>query len=160
MDPHVACRCGGDWCVLLLVAGFLVTRALGIGPAASLIGKGSFGERETIVVADFRPPQDDSLIGTTVAEALRTDLAQSANLSVLTRATVRDILDRMQRPRESVVYFPLAREIATREGARGIVDGEIVRLGTSYVLSARLVSPIDAQELATFRETAKDDGRW
>ena len=144
--------------LLLLVVGFVTTRALGVGPAASLIGKGAFGERETIVVADFRPPPDDSLIGTTVAEALRTDLAQSANLSVLTRATIRDILDRMQRPRESIVYFPLAREIATREGARAIVDGEIVRLGTSYVLSARLVSSLDGQELATFRETASDDG--
>jgi tetratricopeptide (TPR) repeat protein/tRNA A-37 threonylcarbamoyl transferase component Bud32 len=140
-----------------LVGGYVTTRALGVGPAASLIGKGAFGERETIVVADFRPPADDTLIGTTVAEALRTDLAQSANLAVLTRASVRDILDRMQRPRESAVYFPLAREIATREGARAIVDGEIVRLGTSYVISARLVSALDAQELATFRETASGD---
>jgi len=121
------------------------------------MGKGSFGERETVVVADFRPPADDSLIGSTVAEALRTDLAQSANLAVLTRATVRDILDRMQRPRESVVYFPLAREIATREGARAVVDGEIVRLGASYVISARLVSSIDGAELATFRETAENE---
>ncbi len=141
----------------LLVGGYVITRALGVGPAASLIGKGAFGERETIVVADFRPPADDTLIGTTVAEALRTDLAQSANLAVLTRARVRDILDRMQRPRESAVFFPLAREIATREGARAVVDGEIVRLGTSYVISARLVSVLDAQELATFRETASDD---
>ena len=144
--------------LVLLVSAFVATRALGVGPAASLIGKGAFGERETIVVADFRPPQDDSLIGTTVGEALRTDLAQSANLAVLTRATVRDILDRMQRPRESVVYFPLAREIATREGARAIVDGEIVRLGTSYVISARLVSSLDGLELATFRETAQSEG--
>ena len=144
--------------LVLLVVGFVSTRALGIGPAASLIGQGAFRERETIIVADFRPPQNDSLIGTTVAEALRTDLAQSANLAVLTRATIRDLLDRMQRPRESAVYFPLAREIATREGARAIVDGEIVRLGTSYVLSARLVSSLDGKELATFRETAADDG--
>jgi hypothetical protein len=76
---------------------------------------------------------------------------------VLTRATIRDILDRMQRPRESTVYFPLAREIATREGARAVVDGEVVRLGSSYVLSARLVSSLDGQELATFRETASND---
>lgn len=143
--------------LVVLVAGFVITRTLGIGPAASLIGKGSFGDHETIVVADFRPPQNDSLIGSTVAEAMRTDLAQSPNLNVLTSATVRDLLERMQRPRESVVYFPLAREIATREGARAIIDGEIVRLGTSYVLSARLVSAVDGQELATFRETAKDD---
>lgn len=143
--------------LVLIVTAFVTTRALGIGPAASLMGKGSFGERETVVVADFRPPADDSLIGSTVAEALRTDLAQSANLAVLTRATVRDILDRMQRPRESTVYFPLAREIATREGARAVVDGEIVRLGTSYVISARLVSSLDGSELATFRETAQDE---
>jgi len=109
-----------------------------------------------VVVSDFRPPADDSLIGSTVAEALRTDLAQSANLAVLTRATVRDLLDRMQRPRESMVYFPLAREIATREGARAVVDWEIVRLGESSVLSARLVSSIDGAELATFRETAEN----
>lgn len=141
----------------LMVTAFVTSRALGVGPAASLMGKGSFGERETVVVADFRPPADDSLIGSTVAEALRTDLAQSPNLAVLTRATVRDILDRMQRPRESVVYFPLAREIATREGARAVVDGEIVRLGTSYVISARLVSSLDGSELATFRETASDE---
>ena len=143
--------------LVLLVTGFVTTRALGIGPAASLMAKGEFSDRETIVVADFRPPAGDSLIGTTVAEALRTDLAQSANLSVLTRASVRDILDRMQRPRESTVLYELAREIATREGARAVVDGEIVRLGASYVISARLVSPLDGSELATFRETADSE---
>lgn len=143
--------------LVAVVVVYVATRALGIGPAGSLIAKGAFKERETIVVADFRPPASDTMIGLTVAEALRTDLAQSANLAVLTRARVRDILDRMQRPRESTVLFPLAREIATREGARAVVDGEIVRLGTSYVISARLVAAIDGEELLTFRETASDD---
>jgi tetratricopeptide (TPR) repeat protein/tRNA A-37 threonylcarbamoyl transferase component Bud32/TolB-like protein len=141
----------------LFTGGFLTTRAMGIGPAASLIGAGTFGEREQLVVADFRPPGTDTLLGVTVAEALRTDLAQSPNLRVVTRASVRDMLDRMQRPRESVVLFPIAREIATREGARAVVDGEIVRLGGSYVISARLVGALDGRELATFRETADED---
>ena len=65
-----------------------------------------------------------------------------------------DILRLMERPSESVVPFELAREIATREGAKAVLDGEIVRLGQSYVVSARLVSALDGQELATFRETA------
>lgn len=56
----------------------------------------------------------------------------------------------------AVVDGAHSREIATREGARAIVDSEIVRLGTSYVPSARLVSSLDGQELATFRETARD----
>ena len=142
---------------VLLVAGFMITRAMGIGPAASLMGNGAFGENETIVVADFRPPTGDTLLGVTLGEALRTDLGQSANLRVLSRAAIRDILQRMLRPTESAVPFAVAREIATREGAKAVVDGEVVRLGRSYVLSARLVSSLDGSELATFRETANGD---
>ena len=141
----------------LSAGGFMVTRAMGVGPAASLIGRGDFAERETIVVADFRPPAGDSMLGTTVGEALRTDLAQSANLSVLTSGAVQEILARMQRTGVGAVDFALAREIAVREGARAIVDGQILRLGGSYVLSARLVSAIDGVELETFRETAPTD---
>ncbi|HET8624427.1 MAG TPA: protein kinase, partial [Gemmatimonadales bacterium] len=164
-SPHVSWRRTwlGGWVALgafaLLVVGFMVTRAMGIGPAGSLRGKGAFGERETIVVADFRAPANDSTLGPTVAEALRTDLAQSRALNVLTRASVREILRLMERPAESVVPFELAREIATREGAKAVLDGEIVRLGQSYVVSARLVSALDGQELATFRETADNEDK-
>jgi tetratricopeptide (TPR) repeat protein/tRNA A-37 threonylcarbamoyl transferase component Bud32 len=162
-SPHVSWRrtwIGGGLAVgafAVLVVGFMVTRAFGIGPAASLRGKGAFGAQETVVVADFRSPAGDSALGPTVAEALRTDLAQSSTLKVLTRASVRDILGLMQRPTESAVPFELAREIATREGAKAVLDGEIVRLGQSYVVSARLVAALDGQELATFRETAAND---
>ena len=38
-----------------------------------------------------------------------------------------------------------------------MLDGEIVRLGQSYVVSARLVAALDGQELATFRETAASE---
>jgi eukaryotic-like serine/threonine-protein kinase len=141
----------------LVVVGFLVSRATGVGPAASLMGEGAFGERETIVVADFNPPAGDTLLGVTIGEALRTDLGQSANLRVISRATVREILQRMLKPAESAVLFALAREVATREGAKAVVDGDVTRLGSGYVLSARLVSALDGAELASFRETAAGD---
>jgi tetratricopeptide (TPR) repeat protein len=162
-SPHMSWRrtwVGGGLAVgafAALVVGFMVTRAFGIGPAASLRGKGEFGAQETIVVADFRSPAGDSALGPTVAEALRTDLAQSSSLKVMTRASVREVLGLMQRPSESVVPFELAREIATREGAKAVLDGEIVRLGQTYVVSARLVAALDGGELATFRETAAND---
>ena len=69
----------------------MVMRALGIGPAGSLIGRGAFSAKEKRSCADFRRPADSTL-GATVAEAIRTDLTQSANLSVMTRAAVRDQL--------------------------------------------------------------------
>jgi eukaryotic-like serine/threonine-protein kinase len=162
-SPHVSWRrtwLGGSVAVgafAVLVVGFMVTRAMGIGPAASLRGTGAFGDRETLVVADFRSPAGDSTLGATVAEALRTDLAQSSSLNVLTRASIRQILGLMERPSESDVPFELAREIATREGAKAVLDGGIVRLGQTYVISARLVSALDGAELATFRETASND---
>lgn len=163
VSPHVSWRrtwMGGAIAVsafVALVVGFMVLRALGIGPMGSLRGKGAFGAQETILVADFQGPPPDSTLGSTVAEALRTDLAQSSSLKVLTRANVRDILVLMRRPAESIVPFELAREIATREGAKAVLDGAIVKLGQSYVVSARLVNALDGSELAAFRETASSE---
>ena len=162
-SPHISWRrtwLGGTVALsafALLVLGFMVTRAMGIGPAASLRGTGEFGDSETLVVADFRSPAGDSTLGPTVAEALRTDLAQSQSLEVLTRASLREILRLMDRPTESAVPFEVAREIATREGAKAVLDGAVVRLGQSYVVSARLVSALSGDELASFRETAANE---
>lgn len=162
-SPHVSWRrtwMGGAIAVgafVALVVGFMVLRALGIGPMGSLRGKGAFGERETVIVADFRSPPTDSTLGGTVAEALRTDMAQSTSLKILTRANVQEILGLMQRPTESSVPFDLAREIATREGAKAVLDGGVVKLGETYVVTARLVSSIDGAELAAFRETAPNE---
>ena len=137
-----------------LVVGFMVMRALGIGPVGSLMAAGKMDAGGTLVVADFRGPPGDSTLGATVGEALRTDLGQSSAFRVMTRATLRDILRLMQRPIESSVPFDLAREIATREGAKAVIDGEVVKLGDSYVVSSRLVATLDGTELATFRQTA------
>ena len=140
-----------------LVISFMVMRAMGVGPFGSLQGRGTFGAQETLVVADFKSPPGDSTLGATAAEALRTDLAQSKSLDVLSRASMRQVLSLMQRADESTVPFDLAREIATREGAKALLDGGIVQIGQSYVVSARLVSALDGTELVTFRETASGE---
>ena len=160
-SPHMSWRrtwLGGAIAVgafVALVLAFMVMRALGIGPAGSLMGKGTFGSKETIVVADFTSPASDSTLGVTVAEALRTGLQQSSNLKVLTKSSVTEVLRLMKRPADSRVPFDLAREIASREGAKAVLDGTIVQLGSSYVISARLVGALDGVELAQFRRTAK-----
>ena len=163
-SPHVSWRrtwMGGAIAVgafVVLVVGFMVMRAMGIGPAGSLIGRGTFGAREKLIVADFRSPANDSTLGATVAEAIRTDLTQSASLSVMTRAAVREVMQLMQKDPSASMHYETAREVATREGAKALLDGAVDRVGTGYVVSARLVSAMDGRELATFRATAANDG--
>ena len=162
-SPHVSWRrawLGGTFAVggfAVLVIAFMVMRAMGIGPMASLRGTGEFGDRETLMIADFRSPPSDSTLGATVAEALRTDLAQSSSLNVLTRSAIRDALTLMQRSPEESVPYALAREIATREGAKALLDGAIAQIGGSYVITARLASALDGSDLASFREEAASE---
>ncbi len=67
-----------------------------------------------MVVADFAPPAADASLGATVAEALRTDLAQSSALSVLTKAATGDLLQLMGRKPASALSYDGACEVAAR----------------------------------------------
>ena len=68
-SPHVSWRrtwIGGALAVgafAVLVIAFMVMRALGIGPAGSLIGAGKMTAGETMIVADFRGPANDTTLG-------------------------------------------------------------------------------------------------
>jgi tetratricopeptide (TPR) repeat protein len=73
---------------------------------------------------------------------------------VLQQTTIRDVLRRMQKPATTFVDFKQAREIATREGIRAVLDGSLLGLGGKYVVSVRLVSPQSGDVLAHFSENA------
>ena len=159
-SPHVSWRrtwMGGAVAVsafAALVIGFMVMRALGIGPAGSLIGAGTLGADERLIITDFKSPASDSTLGLTITEALRADLGQSSALRVVPRLAINETLRLMQRPSTSLVDFDVAREIATRDGIKAVLDGNIVALGGRYVVSTRLVSAQSGEELAAFREEA------
>jgi tetratricopeptide (TPR) repeat protein/tRNA A-37 threonylcarbamoyl transferase component Bud32 len=159
-SPHVSWRrtwMGGAVAVggfVILVVGFMVLRALGIGPAGSLIGAGKLSADEQLIITDFRGPAGDSTLGVTVTEALRADLAQSSALKLVPRLTVIQTLRLMQRPEDASIDFGLAREIASREGIKAVLDGNVVSLGGRYVVSTRLVSAQSGEELASFSQEA------
>jgi len=140
---------------MLLVGAYMVSRVLGIGPAASLMASGVLGASERILVSDFKSPASDTTLGPVVTEAFRSDLAQSQNLTIVQPTAVRETLRRMQRPVDSRVDFTLAREVATREGIKAVVDGEVLALGGGYVIAAKLYAAQSGEVLATFRVTAE-----
>jgi eukaryotic-like serine/threonine-protein kinase len=159
-SPHVSWRrawIGGVGAVaafVLLVGGYMALRAMGIGPAGSLLAAGALGEDSKILVAELQSPASDSTLGSVVTDAFRTALGQSQSVMVVQPATVRDVLQRMQRDPKTPVDFSLAREIATREGIKAVIDGSLLGVGGRYVIAMRLVSAQSGEELASFRETA------
>ena len=132
-------------------------RLMGIGPVGTLVASGQLSERDRLVVADFDNRTQDAGLAGSVTEAFRIDLGQSPVIRILSTAEVGDALTRMKRDPATPVTPAVARELATREGAKAVIAGEISALGKSYVLSARILSAADGSELVALRETADDD---
>ena len=142
---------------IVMIAAFMAMRAFGIGPFGSLLASGALKKDEPILLADFRSPATDTSLGGVVTEALRSELAKSKSVIIVPVARIREVLQRMQRPATTRVDGAVAREIATREGFKAIIDGEVLMLGNTRVVVARLIAAQTGDELATFRETAKTD---
>ena len=158
--PHVSWRrtwLGGVLAVSVFVVGvvgFMLLRALGIGPAGSLLAAGRLEARDRLVVTDFRVRGADSALGAVVSEAVRAQLGQSDVVGILSPAAIAGTLRRMDRLPTTSVDLATAREIAQREGAKAVVDGDVTPLGAGYVLTLRLVTADSGAELASFREAA------
>ena len=142
---------------IVMIGAFMGMRAFGIGPFGSLLASGALEKDAPILLAEFASPASDTSLGSVVTEALRSELAKSKAVSIVPVALVQEVMQRMQRPASTRVDLAVAREIATREGFKAIIDGEVLRLGATRVLVARLVAAQTGEELATFRETAQSD---
>jgi eukaryotic-like serine/threonine-protein kinase len=142
----------------LLVAAWMVMRALGIGPAGSLLASGKLSASDKVLVASFEAPAADSSLGSTIAEAVRTNLSQSRAVHVLPTSAIVAALEQMKRPDTTSVDIAIAREIAQRAGAKAVVAGSVVPAGSGYIVTARLVAAESGDELASYHESAKDAG--
>src|SRR5258708_946091 len=140
-----------------IVGVWMLLRALGIGPAGSLLAAGTLKQSDPILVSDFKSPASDTSLGSVITEALRGELAQSKSLTVVPTRKVREMLSRMKVDANTRLDFTRAREMATREGIKAIVDGEVLALGGSRVLQANLIATQTGEILASFKETAKTE---
>jgi serine/threonine-protein kinase len=157
--PRVARRRAIRWPVIAAVLVVLLAGAyfLRSAPPRTLVDQGVLAWRDPLLVADFRTTGGDSSLAAVVTEALRTDLGQSRAVTVVQPSAVRATLLRMQRRPDSPLDAALAREVATREGIKAVVEGDIAAIGSGYLLNARLVAPASGDILAAFRETASSN---
>ena len=137
----------------LLVAGWLVLRALGIGPSGSLLAAGELTAQDKVLVAAFDAASKDSALADVVSVAVRTNLAQSRAVTMVPTSGIVAALQRMQRPTSSRVDVALAREIAAREGIKAVVSGSVAAAGTGFIITARLINAQSGDELAVYNES-------
>ena len=140
--------------LVLVVAGYMTLRALGIGPVGSLFAKGVLKERDKVVVTDFRVVRADSTFGAMLSEAVRTGLSQSGAISVVSPADVGAALRLMRHDPSLPLDLAAARDVALRRGAKAVVDGDVSGVAGGYVVSLRLVTADSAKELASFHAAA------
>ena len=135
--------------------GYLASRALGIGPAATLIAQGLLDERDPLILSRFGGT--DSVAARTATEVLRIDLRGSdAPVRLMSPADVRGALVRMQLDPDQPLEPRVARDLAVREGVKAVIEGSILPAGRGFLLSVELVSPEDGTAFLADRETATD----
>jgi len=144
----------------LIAAGVLAAILLGLSaagllPMRTLMAEGKFRSRDRVVLADV-DVQGDSALGSALTEALRVDLSQSDVLQLLSSSQIRSMLRLMQQPEDRALGFTPAREVAVRSGAKGVIAGRVERVGGQMIVTLRLVAPETGDDLAAFRETARD----
>jgi eukaryotic-like serine/threonine-protein kinase len=158
-SPHVSWKRttrGGLYAVAgfaALIVGFMLMRAFGIGPAASLFAAGKLNQRDLVLVSDFSVSRADSSVGSVVAEGVRANLAESRSLKLFNPANVASALKRMQLPATSRLDLTLARQLALREGAKAIVTGEVTGLGNGFVIALKLIAADSGTVLAAYQTT-------
>ncbi len=143
--------------IAAVAAGLAIVRSRPNDP--TLISTRSLGLRDRIVVADFVDLTGDAGLAAAITEAVRTDLSQSAVIRVMTPRQVRSSLAMMQQSPDIALNDSLARELALREGVKGIVSGSLSRLSGGYTISLQLMGAQSGEALAAVRETAADSTR-
>lgn len=163
VSPHVTWRRTGRGGLIavggfaVLVAVFMIARAFGIGPGATLLTAGRLRSTDRLVLGDFQNATKDSTLAGAIVEALRVDLSQSRAVHLVPTNDVAAALQRMGRADSSRLTVAVAREVAQRANAQAVLSGDIHALGTGYVLTASLIDAGTGQPLVEVRETAASD---
>jgi tetratricopeptide (TPR) repeat protein len=107
-----------------------------------------------VLVSDFRSAAADSAAARFGTDALRFSLDQSQFVRVMTPQTVADALRRMQRNPSGVLTLDAARELALREGAGLVLDGDVTRSDRGFTFVLRLITTDSASIIAVVPVTA------
>jgi tetratricopeptide (TPR) repeat protein len=124
------------WVVAVVLAALLV--AGGLGVRRYLMNRKP-APRMSVVVAQFENRTGETVFDDTPRELVSTALGQSQQVYVFPAGRIRDVLKRMEVPANAAIDERVAEEICTREGLQSVVTGSVSKLGSRYVVMARVL---------------------
>ncbi len=145
---------GGVMAAALLatsVVSYLAMWALGIGPVGSLLAQGVINTDDPVLVAEFDNRTDNVLLGTVVTRAVTLDLSRSTVIRPLAADAVGAALDRWGLAR-GALNRELALDLASREGVKAVVAGDLSSVSRGYRVTAGIVLA-DGTAVARFEQT-------
>ncbi len=126
--------------VLVVLAVWLVPKFFAAKPG--------FPDGSLVVAADPVDLTGTPGLGRGLASAASVGLQQSRHLSLLSRSRINAALGRMGRSGDSLLTDSLALEVAAREHARAVFALTVNKVGHTYSLVGRLLSPTDGSDMA------------
>jgi Flp pilus assembly protein TadD len=146
--PRVRAAAYAVFALVATLVAWLVARSLGPPPLS---------ERDFVLLADFANTTGDPVFDLTLGEALAVQLSQSPFLAIVPDDRVRDTLRMMTRSPDEALTHALAREVCERTGAKAMLEGQLGRIGTSYVLALEASACSGGESLA--REQTQVDSK-
>jgi tetratricopeptide (TPR) repeat protein len=108
-----------------------------------------------VLIVDFENDTGESRFDAVLEHALERELTNSQFVNVVSRERIGDVLRLMRTPPDVSIDATLGREICLRDGEiRSLLAGRIEKLGSSYVLSTRVIDPASGAAVASVSEEA------
>ncbi len=126
--------------VVLLAVIFIVAFQLGGGSALE--------ESDLILLTDFENTTGEPVFDDTLKQALAVKLGESPFLNVVADQRVRETLRFMDRSPDEKVTLDIGREICEREGIKAMMTGQIVPLGSSFVITLTALNCATGETIA------------
>jgi DNA-binding winged helix-turn-helix (wHTH) protein/tetratricopeptide (TPR) repeat protein len=111
---------------------------------------------DTIVLADFTNGTGDAVFEGTLRQALAAQLEQSPLLNLLSDQRVATTLALMRKPKDEPISGQVASEICQRTGSAVVIDGDIARLGSQYLLTLKASACGSGETLGRTQARASD----
>ncbi|MBM3790647.1 MAG: tetratricopeptide repeat protein, partial [Acidobacteria bacterium] len=122
-------------------------------PAAAL----AFEARDWILIADFDNQTGEDVFDGSLETAVTVGIQQSQYVNVFPRTRIQETLRRMRRTEVTRIDESIARDVALREGIKGLLACSISKVGEEYLLAARIVDPVNT--VTVFSHALRARGR-